>query len=331
MKDHAAIVIQDFPPPHIHDDNSLYRNDAKSFIEACQRYGLPSASCCDLPENIDAETRQILIDGGVTPLQGFDSGLDALSNACRYGVERRRMLTSIQSESFEIISTPDVSLKSQIIDEWQGKQRLKIHGVDVPCGFLVNAENIEDYSSKFRYPVVIKAVSAQLPHKSDVGAVRTGICNFDEMKQTVSNIKDSLLTARPELEIRDFLVESMVSDVLAELLVGIKTDRQFGQLLVIASGGVLVELLDDSITLLLPTSDDRIRDALRKLKCFKLLQGFRGKPEADLDGVVNSIRSLAAFAQKNHERLLEMDVNPLLVTAHRCVAADVMIRETAEN
>jgi len=70
----------------------------------------------------------------------------------------------------------------------------------------------------------------------------------------------------------------MVGDVIAELLVGINTDSQFGQPLIIVSGGVLVELLEDSVTLLLPTSDEIILEALSTLKCFKLLQGYRGKP-----------------------------------------------------
>ena len=326
----AAIVIQDFPPPHIHADNRLYRNDAESFIEACRDVGIPAASCCDLPENVDADTRRMMIEGGVTPLQGFDSGLSALANACRYGVNRHRILASHQPEKFNLIAVPDLSIPTRIVDEWQGKQRLSRHGFDIPKGYLIGAGDIDEIVSQIRFPLVVKAVSDALPHKSDAGAVRTGILNADELKQAMNDIRQSVFQLHPEIKIKDFLIEAMISDVVAELLVGINTDRQFGQLLVIASGGVLVELLEDSVTLLLPTSDERILNALSTLKCFKLLQGFRGKPAADLDIVVSTIRSLTRFAEDNHRSLLEMDVNPLMVTRDRCVAVDVMIREIRE-
>ena len=323
----AAITIQDFPPAHIHADNSYYRNDAESFIEACNRIGVPAASCCDLPENIDAETRKMIMDGGVTPLQGFDSGLNAMANACRYGVNRQRILQSKQMDGFELLPLLDDSQSSRIIDEWRGKQRLAQFGIDIPAGQLLTVENFESNARSLQFPVVVKAVCDAMPHKSDAGAVRLGIRHSDEIKQAMRDIKTDVARVRADIDIQEFLVESMIEDVVAELLVGIKSDRQFGQLLVIASGGVLVELLEDSVTLLLPTSDEQILEALSSLKCFKLLQGFRGKPAADMASVVAAIRGLADFASTHVDCLLEMDVNPLMVTSDRCIAADVMIRE----
>jgi succinyl-CoA synthetase beta subunit len=110
-------------------------------------------------------------------------------------------------------------------------------------------------------------------------------------------------------------------------MVGVNTDPQFGQLLVIASGGVLVELIRDAKTLLLPTDIEQIRAALQELKCFKLLQGFRERKGVDIEMVVDSIHALAKFAEAHQATLLEMDINPLMVTPKRCVAADIMIRE----
>jgi hypothetical protein len=75
------------------------------------------------------------------------------------------------------------------------------------------------------------------------------------------------------------------------------------------------------------TSDAQIRNLLQGLECFKLLQGFRGKPAADIELVVNSIRVLVDFTATHHRSLVEMDINPLMVTCDRCIAADVMIRE----
>ena len=88
-----------------------------------------------------------------------------------------------------------------------------------------------------------------------------------------------------------------------------------------------MELIRDSITLLLPTSDEQIHNALQSLNGFKLLDGFRGKPKADIERVVDTIRSIVNFAETHCENLVEMDINPLLITQRNCIAADVMICE----
>ncbi|MCP4392035.1 MAG: CoA-binding protein, partial [Gammaproteobacteria bacterium] len=88
------------------------------------------------------------------------------------------------------------------------------------------------------------------------------------------------------------------------------------------------ELTRDAKTLLLPASDVQIRHALESLKSFRLLQGFRGKPAADVELVVSTIRALVDFAASHHASLLEMDINPLMITPRGCIVADVLIRES---
>jgi len=326
----AAVVIQDFPPGHIHADNSLYRNDAMSFIKACGALSVPAAVCSDLPENIDRESREILINGGVAPLQGLDAGLDAIANACRYGVTRERLLDTDLSPGYRKIDIPRDSGDARIVDEWQGKLMLRDAGIDVPAGLVIDAEAIDEAAENLAYPVALKAVSAELPHKSDAGAVMLDLRNPAQLRGALDAMRRRLEQAAPGIEISQFLVEPMIGDAIAELMVGINTDAQFGQLLVIASGGILVELTRDARTLLLPASDVEVEAALRELKCFKLLQGFRGKPAADIQTVVGSIRALIDFAAGRHHWLLEMDVNPLMITPDRCVAVDVMIREVVQ-
>jgi acyl-CoA synthetase (NDP forming) len=324
----AAVVIQDFPPAHIHADNTHYRNDAKSFIKACSLLSIPGAVCSDLPENIDRESREIMITGGVTPLQGVDAGLNAIANACRYGLIRERVLSVDGQPEFSMITTPGNESTSQVVDEWQGKQRLLDAGIDVPTGRLIDINASDAVIESLRYPVVLKAVCADLPHKSEAGAVSINLQNAQQLRAAIEAMRKSIAQVMPDLEVEQLLVESMIENVVAELMVGINTDLQFGQLLVIASGGVLVELTRDAKTLLLPTSAAQIRAALEELKCFKLLQGFRGKAGADIELVVDSICALTRFAEAHHATLLEMDINPLMVTPKRCLAADVLIRET---
>jgi acyl-CoA synthetase (NDP forming) len=327
----AAVVIQDFPPPHIHADNSHYLSDAKSFIKACEATRVPGAVCSDLPENIDRASREIMIAGGVSPLQGLDAGLDAIANACRYGMARKRIKSAAVALEFEVIDAPIDQAGSRIVDEWQGKQRLNASGIEVPAGQLVGIDDIDSIADDLQYPVVLKVVSAELPHKSEAGAVALNLRNASQLRAATDAMQASIALVAPEITIDQFMIESMVDNVIAELMIGINTDPQFGQLLVIASGGVLVDLTRDSKTLLLPASDTQIRDALRDLKCFKLLQGCRGRPPADIDGVVSSIRAVIQFAEAHRDQLIELDINPLMVTGDRCIAADVLIREFAHQ
>ena len=323
----AAVVIQDYPPKHIHEDNSPYRNDSQSFIKACQQCGIPGAVCSDLPENLDRESRELIIEGGVSPLQGFDHGLEAIALSCIYGKRRSEILNHENADDFFPIDVPTNNGVTRLINEWNGKQLLQQFDVDVPSGSLIDSSNII-IDSSIQFPIVLKGVSDNLAHKSEVNAVRLGIMSRDELYSSIGEMQQQIRSIDSELDINEFLVEEMIDNVLVELLVGINTDPQFGQTLLIASGGVFVELIGDSVSILLPTTEHAIEHALHQLKIWPLLCGFRGKSAANITQVVNSILNITRFAASRHQTLLELDVNPLMITSTRVVAADVMIRET---
>jgi acyl-CoA synthetase (NDP forming) len=111
------------------------------------------------------------------------------------------------------------------------------------------------------------------------------------------------------------------------LIIGIKRDEQFGPALVIGAGGILVELMTDSVSLLLPVDREAVAAALGSLKVAKLLRGYRGKPAGDIEAVIDAILSIAAFAEDHWEELQELDVNPLLVLpeGRGVVAVDALI------
>ena len=196
----------------------------------------------------------------------------------------------------------------------------------MPSGCLIDSRSII-IDPSIQFPVVLKGVSDNLAHKSEVNAVRLGIMSEDELFSSIGEMQRQILSVDSTLDICEFLVEEMIDSVLVELLVGINTDPQFGQTLLIASGGVFVELIGDSVSILLPTTSHDIEHALHQLKVWPLLAGFRGKSAANTTQVVNSILNITRFAASQHRTLLELDVNPLMVTSTRVVAADVMIRE----
>ena len=120
----------------------------------------------------------------------------------------------------------------------------------------------------------------------------------------------------------------MITDGIAELIVGIKRDPSLGLALLIGSGGVLTELIGDSVHLILPTSRDEIRHAIESLKISALLSGFRRRSQGDVASLVRCIQSIADYAMANASTLLELDVNPVIVrpVGNGVVAVDALIR-----
>ncbi|MGI9319722.1 MAG: acetate--CoA ligase family protein, partial [bacterium] len=262
------------------------------------------------------------------PLQGIDTGITALANACHYGTHRRNLLADTTDIGFVPLAVPHNNQSGVVLDEWEGKKRFKKADIPVPDGRLCTSEEASKVASKIGFPVALKAVTQALTHKSEAGAVKIGLNDPEEVMTALGQIQQAIHHFNPDIVASHFLVEAMVQNIVAELLVGIHTDPQFGQIMVIAAGGVWVELMQDQSTLLLPTNGVKVLEALHRLKAFPLLQGFRGQPGCDLDQLVEAILRIASFAATHHECLIEMDVNPLLVTTSGVIAADVMIRLT---
>jgi acetyl-CoA synthetase len=110
-----------------------------------------------------------------------------------------------------------------------------------------------------------------------------------------------------------FLIEKMEAGAVAEMIVGVQRDAQFGLSMTVGAGGIWVELLKDSATLLFPVLRHEVVQALASLRIRALLDGFRGQPAGDVDALVDAIMAIANFAQGHADRLLELDVNPVLV------------------
>jgi acyl-CoA synthetase (NDP forming) len=126
------------------------------------------------------------------------------------------------------------------------------------------------------------------------------------------------------------LVEEMITDGVAEILVGVTVDAQFGQLLVLGAGGVLTELLKDSVTLLPPFTAAGIEAALGSLRVARLLAGYRGRPPGDAVALAQAALACTRYAAANLEQLAELDLNPIIVRPRGkgAVAVDALIRLT---
>jgi acyl-CoA synthetase (NDP forming) len=157
-------------------------------------------------------------------------------------------------------------------------------------------------AAAFGLPVALKALG--VAHKSELGAVRLNLKSAEEVQAAAA----ALLPLGAGL-----YVERMVQGGVAELIVGFTRDPIFGPVMTIGSGGVLVELLKDSATLMLSATREEIEAELRGLKLFPLLDGYRGRPKADLGAAIEAVLGLAAFVLENADKVEELDINPLIV------------------
>jgi succinyl-CoA synthetase beta subunit len=169
------------------------------------------------------------------------------------------------------------------------------------------------------FPVVVKAVADDLAHKTEAGGVRLNVDSTEGFERAVAGM--SHLSDR-------FLVERMIVSPVAELIIGIKQDPQFGLALVIGAGGILVELINDSVMLLLPVTRADIETALGSLRVCKLLNGFRGRQAGDVEATIDAIESVVAYAEAHRDSLVELDVNPLFVLpqGQGVAAVDALVR-----
>ncbi|MER9250076.1 acetate--CoA ligase family protein [Mesorhizobium sp. M0590] len=273
----------------------------RAFEAALKTNKVNGAIVSSIPENLPEEHADRLISRGVAPLFGIPEAMDAAQAAAFIGNAWREPL----AQPVDTTGVGRSGTKRFTPDEAEGKERLINAGLPVPRGKRAsNAVEAVIASMALGFPVALKALG--VTHKSEVGAVRLNLKDAE----SVSNAAHDLLQLGTGL-----YAERMVRDGVAELIVGFTRDPMFGAVMTLGTGGVLVELLRDSVTLMLPATRDDIEAALRGLKLYPLLEGYRGRPKADVQAGIDTISSIADFVQKNEGEIEELDINPLIVCA----------------
>lgn len=308
------LLVLDFPRGD-RCEAASWQTTVDAFAAAAADTGAAAAVVASLPEGMPEGVAQQLLQRGIAPMQGVAECLDAVACAADIGVARCEAHTAL-----ELAPVPPMSPgTARLLDEAAGKQALAAFGLPVPAGAVVPGEGAAAFAVTLSFPVVVKAVSDTLAHKTEAGAVHLNLRSAAEVEAAVAAMQG--LSQR-------FLVERMVCDVVAEIIVGIHRDPQFGLALTLGAGGVLVELLQDTATLLLPVAPADVRKALAGLRCWPLLTGYRGRAPADVDALVDAVMAVATCASVHADRLEELDVNPVLVLprGRGVLAVDALVR-----
>lgn len=321
--DHGMIVL-DPPPLQL---GTEIAEPLTAMVRALAKAGEATAKPVILasvnPESISGPMREAALGMGVVPLQGLHDAGKVMAHWADYSAMRRADATR---------GLPDLPYalapltgSAETLNERLSKQELAAYGLSVPPGHVVTLDDLRNNPPSLDGPVALKVLDDRLPHKTEVGGVSLNLTTADELCAAAQRMAANVLKHAPSIALDSFLMEPMQPAPLAELIVGVKRDPLFGMVLVIGAGGILVELMEDARQLLLPVSRADIETELRQLRSFKLLDGFRGKPKADIAKVVDAICAIATYAADHLDDLMELDVNPLMVYADRAVAVDALI------
>jgi acetate---CoA ligase (ADP-forming) len=179
------------------------------------------------------------------------------------------------------------------------------HVIHTPAEAVTAAE-------KLGYPVVLKIVSEDLPHKTEVGGVAIGLTDREQVSRGCAELLARVKAKAPNARIDGVLVAPMVMGG-TELILGIKRDPIFGPAVVVGLGGIFAEILKDVCVRPAPVDEAEAMDMLRSLKAFAILDGARGRARADLAAAARAITSLSIFAVAHADQVAEVDINPLVV------------------
>jgi acetyl-CoA synthetase len=306
------LLMLDFPRAD-RCDVGEFETTVAAWQTAQQKTGARACVVSSLPESMPEDLGRRLIDAGIAPMQGLGSCLAAIDAAARVG--------SAQAAAEEVLPLPAVGpVVVDTVAQWDevaAKAALAAYGLSVPpSGVADDPAALPQLAADLGFPVVLKALADGLAHKSEAGGVAVGLDSEDAVRRAAAGMAGVA---------ERFLVERMVEGAVLELLVGVQRDPRLGLGLTLGAGGVLVELVDDTATLLLPTTRAAIRAALSGLRVGPVLEGFRGRA-ADLEAVVSAVEAIARFATDHADRLVEIEVNPLLVLPEGAVAVDALIR-----
>ncbi|NNK17027.1 MAG: acetate--CoA ligase family protein [Sulfitobacter sp.] len=302
-----TLSVVDYPTT----DDTAWRCTVAAALAVRAKTGRPFAIVSSLPELMPRDIATDLMAGGVVPLQGLDEALAAAEAATRI----RKPSDTARAPA------PELG-QMRTLTEAEAKDRIARHGVTIPwhrryavqpdgIAPIQDASNTHDADAFYADLYVLKGEG--IAHKSDAGAVRLGIPQED-WEPTARAIGTPTV-----------LIEAMVTGGVAELLIGITRDPAHGFALTLGAGGIWTELLRDTATRLLPVTENDIHDALRSLRIYPLLTGYRGKPAASLHAIETAVLGLQDYVLSGPDAVVEAEINPLICTPERAVAADALI------
>lgn len=263
------------------------------------RYGMVST----LPELMPESVADTLMAEGVIPFCGLREALMACANAA----------LTVEPDA-DPVHAMAPTVAPVLLPEGDAKRLLADCGLRIPASIrcMGNDEAISA-AQKIGFPVVLKGEG--IAHKTEAGAVRLNLMSAEEVA-----------LAATAMSVETYLVEEMITDCITELLIGVVHDPAHGFILTLGAGGTLAELLDDTVSLLIPARRKAVEAAIGSLRMAPILRGYRGRSAVRMDRVLDAVMAVQAFVMGQTHGLQEIEINPLLCTRDDAIAADALLR-----
>jgi acetyltransferase len=269
---------------------------------------------------VSDEWTEKIKDTNIPFLQEYHKGIRAIDHLWQYS-------TYLETRSERTQSPPDLPAvtfdsEQSVVTEHRAKQVLTELGLDIPSERAVTSESeAVSAADTMGYPVGLKILSPDIPHKTDIGGVKIGLETPEEVSQGYNEIMAAVETQRPDAEIEGILVQQMVDGGI-EMLIGSKRSK-FGQAVVCGMGGVYTEVMDDTSIRIAPFSTAEAKEMLCELEGYELLTGARGQDAVAVDALAETLSKFSAFVAEN-EAITEADLNPVIVTEDGAYIVDAL-------
>lgn len=308
-----VILGLNIPQTITEDNKELMYNMCDGIIESVQsEYGKPAAILSFLSGRPDSNIRQHCSDAGVPILSSLQYSFLALKHLEQFiNYKPEKMMLKIPDISFNNGETyKEVSSKS--LSEHESKLILEKHGMLITKEYIVKSHSeLIDAVNRIGYPVVLKIDSPDVPHKTEVGAVKVNITNEGDLLKSYTEIFNNVAKHKPDARINGILVQEMLPKGL-EAIVGVTRDEQFGPMVLVGLGGIYVEVFKDFALYPAPLNQYEAKQMINSLKVAPLFKGYRGADKLDVDALAELIVSVGNLAADNEE-IRELDINPLFV------------------
>jgi len=257
-----------------------------------------------------------LVESRIPVFENPNNCIDRISMLYQLGVNKKNSAEKNEGKNIENTQKLDhttkminqFSSKSSFIGEMETKKLLQELNVPVVEEFTVRfREEALAAAEKIGYPVVLKGMVADVLHKSDLGLVRVSLQNEEQLIDAFNKMSE-----KTDTQIESFLVQEMVKNG-TEILVGCKSDPHFGKFILIGLGGIFTEVFNDNVLLKAPASEREVLNALKRLKAYPLLRGYRGTPPGDIEALALAVSKISSLVNHHNQQIKELEVNPLFV------------------
>ena len=322
-----VVVSQDAPEGLAPAQVDQYAIVAQAAVDVAKKSGKPIVAISNLSGGLHPQLCQILDKGNVPFLQGSEEGLRAIHHVIRYAkFQREGRLPTDEQQARKGAAYMDHG--TGIITEYESKKVLAEY--NIPCTREALCHTVEEAvtaATKIGYPVTLKVLSPEIPHKTEAGVIQLNIKDEATLRCAYQEIMENATHFAPHAHITGLLVQEMVTGAVAETIVGISRDPDFGPVVVFGLGGTMVELFKDRALCIPPLTQAEAQEMISYTKSGRLLQGFQGQKAGDLPALIDVLIQVGKLATHWEDRIHALDINPLFILpeGQGVVAADALI------